>query len=79
MAQNNQYGPDAYKRLELVRKQFQSNVAQQNKQKPVERNQNLTQSLSRHKIMIARLTVYAIMAMISIAVITTAISEVLSK
>jgi len=79
MAENNQYGPEAYKRLELVKKQFQSNAAAQKKQKAAERNQRLLNSFGQHKAIIVRLTVYAILALILIGVIITGVSEVFSK
>jgi hypothetical protein len=79
MAENNQYGPDAYKRLELVKKQFRSNAAEQKKQKAAERNQRILSSFGQNRAMIVRLTVYAILALILFAVIITRVSEVFSK
>ncbi len=75
----NQYGPDAYKRLDLVRKQFKTNTAEQKKQESTERRQQLLSSIQQNKVKIARLATYVVLAMIVLAVIGVIVSAAVVK
>jgi hypothetical protein len=79
MVQNNQYGPEAYKRLDLVRKQFKHQSAEQKKQQSVERNQRILSSIAANKKIIVRNAAYAVLALVLLAVIATRISEIFIK
>lgn len=79
MVENNQYDPEVYKRLELVRKQFRHIVAEQKKQQAAGRNQRVLSALGSHKVVAIRFTVYAVLAVILIAMVTTRISEIFFK
>ena len=69
MGQNKQYDPQVYKRLELVRKQFQNSVAEQKKQESAERKQRLISYFAQNKARLTRIIVYAILAILVLAVI----------
>ena len=69
MGQNKPYDPQVYKRLELVRKQFQNSVAEQKKQESAERNQRLINYFAQNKTRLTRIIVYAILAILVLAVI----------
>ncbi len=75
MPENNQYGPEAYKRLELVRKQFQTHAAEKKKQESAIRRRKVFDSLSQNKIKIIRLSAYAVMAVVVVSIIVIAIVE----
>lgn len=79
MVENNQYDPEVYKRLELVRKQFRHSVAEQKKQQVAGRNLRLLGALGSHKVVVIRLAVYAVLAVILMAVVTTRIFEIFIK
>jgi hypothetical protein len=73
MDDKDRYSPDVYRRLELVKKQFEANQAEQRKQKEaerkLERRQRLIGSLGLNRIKIGRIVAYALMAAILLAVI----------
>jgi hypothetical protein len=79
MGNDKEYEPDVYKRLELVRKQFQVNTAEQKKQQSAERRQRLLAFLSQNKAKIIRYAVYAFLGILVLAVIGVAVSGVFSK
>ena len=76
---NNQYDPDVYKRLELVRKQFKQSAAEQKKQETAARNQRVLSSLGENKAKIVRISALAVVGIILIAVVATRVSEVFMK
>jgi hypothetical protein len=76
MVKKDQYDPEVYKRLELVKKQFRNNAAEQKKQQAAERKQRVLSTLGENKGAIVRITAFTIMAMIVIAVVATRISEI---
>jgi hypothetical protein len=69
MVKKNQYGPDVYKRLELVRKQFQQHEAEKKKQQSAERKRRISSYLRQNKIFIARIALYVILAAVVFSVI----------
>jgi hypothetical protein len=69
MPDDNQYGPDAYKRLELIKKQFQQNQAEQKKQRSAARRQKFSGWFVQNRTKIIRYALYAILAGVVIAVI----------
>ncbi len=73
------YGPDVYARLELVRKQFQNNVARQKKQQAVERRQRFLFNIKQHKAIIVRITVYVLLSLLVLAVIGVTVFGLFSK
>jgi hypothetical protein len=75
MSDDNQYDKDAYKRLELVQKQFQKNQSEEKKKRSAERRRRLLTSLGKNKVVILRFTVYAVLAALVIAVIVILIRQ----
>ena len=71
MVRNNQYDPEVYKRLELVRKQFQHNTAEKKKQQSAERRWKILNHVRQNKVHIARVGVYIILAALVFSVILT--------
>jgi hypothetical protein len=76
MTQKDQYDPAVYKRLELVRKQFEAHQAEQRKQQAAERRQQRFASLVENKVKIGRIAVYTLLGVILIAVIVILIRGV---
>jgi len=74
-----EYDPEVYKRLELVRKQFQRNAAEQKKQEAAEKRQALISRITRNKISIGRLIVYGLLGALVLAVIAVLIIAFLSR
>jgi hypothetical protein len=68
-----QYSPDVYKRLELVRKQFQTGAAEQRRQESAARRQEFFDSLRRNSTRITRIASFVILGMIVLAVILVAV------
>jgi hypothetical protein len=71
MVKDNKYGPDAYRRLELVRKQFKNQSAERKKQMAAERKQRTFILVPGSKNAVLRTGVYIILSLIVIAVIIT--------
>ena len=71
MVKDNKYGPDAYRRLELVRKQFKNQSAERKKQMAAERKQRISTLVPGSKNAVLRMAVYVILSLIVIAVIVT--------
>jgi hypothetical protein len=69
MPDDNQYGPDAYKRLALVKKQFQQNQAAQRKKLSAERRLRFNGWWARNHVTLVRYAVYAVLAAVVIAVL----------
>jgi hypothetical protein len=74
-----QYDPEVYKRLELVRKQFQRNAAEQKKLEAAERRQLAWLKLRQNKITLGRLILYLVLGAITLAVIGIAVYAWLSR
>jgi hypothetical protein len=74
MDEKDQYDPEVYKRLELVRKQFQANRAEERKQVAVEQRQERLADLKQNRVKIGRIAAYILMGVILLAVIGVAIS-----
>ena len=79
MAENKPYSPEVYKRLELVRKQFQHNAADQRKQRAAERRQRILSSLKQNRVRIARFTTFIILGLLLLAVIAVVIMGAIAK
>ena len=71
MAQNNPYDPDVYKRLDLVRKQFQHQEAEKKKQSSADRRWEILNRIEKNRVRIARTAVYIILAALVFSVILT--------
>jgi hypothetical protein len=74
-----EYDPEVYKRLELVRKQFQRNAAEQKKQEAAEKKKAFVSRITNNKIRIGRLSVYIILGVLLVAVIAVVIMSLLSR
>ena len=74
-----EYDPEVYKRLELVRKQFQRNAAEQKKQDAAEKKKAFISRISGSKIRIGRLIVYIVLGALVLAVIGVLILAFLSR
>jgi hypothetical protein len=79
MARDNQYGPGANRRLELVRKQFKNQVSEKKKQQTLERNQRVLRFTPGSQNAILRMAVYVISGLIVMAVIVTLVIEIFMK
>ena len=79
MVKDNKYGPDAYRRLELVRKQFKNQSAEKKKQMAAERKQRVSTLVPGSKNAVLRTAVYIILGLIVIAVIMTRVAEIFMK
>ena len=66
---DNQYGPDAYKRLQLVKKQFKKNQLEQKKKQAAERRRRWISQVRRNRAAFLRIAVYVILAGMVTAVI----------
>jgi hypothetical protein len=75
--EKDQYDPEVYKRLELVRKQFQSHQAEQRKQEAAEQRQERLAFVKQNRVKIGRIAAYTVMGIILLAVIGVAISGAL--
>lgn len=69
MVKNNPYDPDVYRRLELVRKQFKHQAAEEKKQQWAERKWEILNRIKQNKFFTARNVVYIIMAAMVFSVI----------
>lgn len=69
MPDDNQYGPDAYKRLELVKKQLQRNQSDEEKKRAAERRRGFFDKLKQNRAAIIRYGFYVILGAVAIAVI----------
>ena len=74
-----EYDPEVYKRLELVRKQFQRNAAEQKKQDAAEKKKAFISRITGSKIRIGRLIVYIVLGALVLAVIGVLILAFLSR
>lgn len=74
-----EYDPEVYKRLELVRKQFQRNAAEQKKQEASEKKKAFISRITGSKIRIGRLIVYIVLGALVLAVIGVLILAFLSR
>ncbi len=75
----NKYDPDVYKRLELVRKQFQSHAAEEKKQRAAERRQNILSSIAQNKVAIGRIITYTFLGLLVLAVIGVVVYSAISS
>jgi len=75
----NKYDPGVEKRLELVRKQFQRNAAEQKKQEAAARRQRLINRFRQNKISLGRWITYTILGIIVLAVIGVLIWSAVSE
>ena len=75
MSNDNQYDKDAYKRLELVKRQFQKNQSEEKKKRSAERRRRLYTYLGENKAVILRFAVYAVLAALVIAVIVILVRQ----
>jgi hypothetical protein len=73
------YDPEVYKRLELVRKQFQRAAAERKKQESADRRQAYILKILRNKITIGRLVIYVILGALVLAVIGVVVFGFLSR
>jgi lipopolysaccharide/colanic/teichoic acid biosynthesis glycosyltransferase len=69
MRQNKEHKPEVYKRLELVRKQFQRQAAEQKKLQAAEKRQRMYSRLRRNKTWILRLITYVVLGAVLLAVV----------
>jgi hypothetical protein len=76
MTQKDQYDPAVYKRLDLVRKQFEAHQAEQRKQQAAERRRERFALLGQNKVKIGRIVVYALLGIMLLAVIFVVIRGV---
>ncbi|MDD5702371.1 MAG: hypothetical protein PHU23_10030 [Dehalococcoidales bacterium] len=69
MRQNKEHKPEVYKRLELVRRQFQQQAAEQKKLQAAEKRQQVYSRLRRNKTWILRLVTYFVLGVVLLAVV----------
>jgi hypothetical protein len=69
MTQKDQYDPAVYKRLELVRKQFEAHQAEQRKQQAAERRQQRFAYLAENKVKIGRIALYSLLGIFLVVII----------
>jgi len=62
------YGPDVYRRLELVRKQFRNSVAEQKRQESAERRRRILEFLQKNKGYIIRTAIFVVLAVLVISI-----------
>jgi len=77
MEEQQPYDPGAYRRLELVRKQFQRDAAEQKIQQSAQKRRALADWLAGHKPAIVRWTAYVIMGALMLTIISFIIAEAL--
>ncbi len=69
MAGKDQYSPDVYKRLELVRKQFQRTKAESKKPQSAERQRRILGYFEENKVYIIRTTMYVVLTALVFSII----------
>lgn len=75
MRQNKEHKPEVYKRLELVRKQFQRQAAEQKKLQAAEKRQRMYSRLRRNKKWILRLITYVVLGAVLLAVVLVVVLD----
>ena len=75
MRQNKEHKPEVYKRLELVRKQFQRQAAEQKKLQAAEKRQRMYSRLRRNKTWILRLITYVVLGAVLLAVVLVVVLD----
>jgi len=75
MTDDNQYDKDAYRRLELVQKQFQKNQTEEKKKRSTDRRRRWLNSIGLNKAHLLRFTVYMILAGLVVAVVVILIRK----
>jgi uncharacterized membrane protein YraQ (UPF0718 family) len=77
MDDKDRYSPDVYRRLELVKKQFEAQQAAQHKQQAAEhkreRKEKILGSLEQNRIKIGRIVLYVVLGVILLAVIAVVV------
>ncbi len=79
MVDHEPYDPEVYKRLELVRKQFERHTAELKAQQKAEKRRELVDWLAQHKQSIVRWTVYVLLGLLVLTIIGFTIAEVVIK
>ncbi len=69
MAGKDQYGPDVYKRLELVRKQFQRTKAESKKPQSAEHKRRILGYFEQNKVYIIKTLMYVVLTALAFSVI----------
>jgi hypothetical protein len=69
MPDDNQYGPDAYKRLELVKKQLKRGQSEEKKKQAAERRRRWIDRLKLNRAAFIRYALYVILAAVVVGVI----------
>jgi hypothetical protein len=64
-----EYGPDVYRRLELVRKQFKNSVAERKRLESAERRRQIIEFIKKNKGYITRTAVFMVLASLVISVL----------
>jgi flagellar biosynthesis/type III secretory pathway M-ring protein FliF/YscJ len=79
MDEHQPYDPEVYKRLDLVRKQFERNTADQKSQQSAEKRQELADWLKQNKQSIVRWAIYVFLVMLVLAVIGVTVADALVR
>jgi hypothetical protein len=74
-----EYDPEVYRRLELVRKQFKKNTAEQKKLAAAQKRQAFFSRIAVRKISLGRLILYGLLAAVLVAVISVLIISFLNR
>jgi hypothetical protein len=74
----NKYDPGVDKRLDLVRKQFQRNAAEQKKEEATARREQILRGIGRNRMRLGRWITYSILAILVLAVIGVVIRAAVS-
>ena len=69
------YGQDAYRRLELVRKQFQKTTAEKKRLESIERRRRISNYIKNNHGYLIRVTVFVILAALVLAVIVILVTR----
>jgi Flp pilus assembly protein TadB len=64
-----EYRPEVYRRLELVRRQFKTQAEEDRRQRRAEKLRDVKAGLRVNRIKIARFTIYGVLALLVLAVI----------
>jgi hypothetical protein len=77
MDDKDRYSPEVYRRLELVKKQFEAQQAEQQKKQAAERKrerkEKILGSLEQNRIKIGRVVLYVVLGIILLAVIAVVV------
>lgn len=63
-----EYGPEVYRRLELVRKQFRNFAAEQKRQESAGRRRRILEYFKKNKVYIIRTVIFVVLAALVVSI-----------